>query len=209
MSNCAASVGRRFLCESCVERAIEFGLLCDEPLQLCFGLCALAARQDGSCEFGAKFLDLVVDVEHVPILCLKTRGAHRAGAGWAEDRESDRQSRRAGEPKCAAFWGDRSSSTRPGPARYDGKSEETDGAWKLGWALICSVLSGQNRVVRVRRDQVGIAGEQDYRLARGSAVPEKTGILLSPPIEPRLRVDSALEESAVLRPGLPLLHLHF
>src|SRR5260370_24920697 len=74
MRNCAASVGRRFLCESCVERAIEFGLLCDEPLQLCFRLCALATRQDASYEFGAKLLDLVVDVEHVPLLCLKTRG---------------------------------------------------------------------------------------------------------------------------------------
>src|SRR5215470_4309300 len=143
MSNCAVSVGRRFFCESCVERAIEFGLLCDEPLQLCFGLCALATRQDASCEFGAKFLDLVVDVEHVPLLCLKARGAHRAGAGWVEDRASDRRSRRVGEPKCAAFWGDRSSSTRPAPARYDGKSEETDGAWKLGWALICSCYQGR------------------------------------------------------------------
>src|SRR5258708_1162987 len=87
MSNCAVSVGRRFLCESCVERAIEFGLLCDEPLQLCFGLCALATRQDASCEFGAKFLDLVVDVEHVPLLCLKTRGLtvpERAGSRIAK-----------------------------------------------------------------------------------------------------------------------------
>src|SRR5712671_1359131 len=120
MSDCAASVGRRFLCKSCVERAIEFGLLCDKPLQLCFGLCALATRQDASCEFGAKFLDLVVDVEHVPLLCLKTRGAHRAGVGWVEDRESDRRSRRVGEPKCAAFWGDRSSSTRPAPLNWNG-----------------------------------------------------------------------------------------
>src|SRR5260370_15747035 len=152
MSNCAASVGRRFLCESCVEPAIEFGLFCDEPLQLCFGLCALATRQDASCEFGAKFLDVFVDVEHGPLLCLKTRGAHRAGAGWVEDRESDRRSRRVGEPKCAAFWGNRSSSTRPAPARYDGKSEETDGASKLGW--------GRNlqRAVRTesrRPDQTG------------------------------------------------------
>src|SRR5260370_2923630 len=208
MRNCAASVGRRFLCESCVERAIEFGLLCDEPLQLCFRLCALATRQDASYEFGAKLLDLVVDVEHVARLCVKWRGAHRAGAGGVEDRESDRRSRRAGEPKCAAFWGDRSSSTRPAPARYDGKSEETDGALKWGWALICSVLAGQNRVVRVRRDQVGIAGEQDYRLARSSALPEKTSVLLSQPIEHRLRVDCALEESGVLRRELPFLQLH-
>src|SRR5260370_39748048 len=159
MRNCAASVGRRFLCESCVERAIEFGLLCDEPLQLCFGLCALATRQDASYEFGAKLLDLVVDVEHVPLLCLKTRGAHRAGAGWVEDRESDRQSRRAGEPKCAAFWGDRSSSTRPAPARYAGKSAESYGACTIAYCLLCSCYQDRIASSGSERTQVGIAGE--------------------------------------------------
>lgn len=38
----------------------------------------------------------------------------------------DRRSRRAGEPKCAAFWGYRSCSRRSGPAWYDGISEVTD-----------------------------------------------------------------------------------
>jgi hypothetical protein len=69
------------------------------------------------------------------------------------------------------------------------------------------VLSGQNRVVRVRWDQVRIAGEQGYRLARGSAFIEKTGILISRPIEHRLRVDCALEEGGVLRRELALLQL--
>jgi hypothetical protein len=70
------------------------------------------------------------------------------------------------------------------------------------------VLSGQNRVVRVRRDQVGIAGEQDYRLAGGSALLEKMGILLSHSIEHHLRVDCALEEGSILRRELALLQLH-
>jgi hypothetical protein len=41
---------------------------------------------------------------------------------------------------------------------------------------------------------IGIAGAQDCRLARGSALLEKTGILISQPIEHRICVDCPFEE---------------